>query len=63
MGRSIHDPAANPLVEEGKILYWGHGGVAKHFGKWLHKTPIHPKCGEEACDLVGHSSKVWGRSM
>jgi len=21
---------------------------------------IHPKCGGEACDLVAHSSKVWG---
>jgi len=63
----IHDQGATPLVEEvGKILYWGHGGGGSTFwqnGCTRLERPIHPKCGEEACDLVAHSSKEWRRSM
>ncbi len=39
-------------------------GVVQRFGKMVAlERPIHPKCGEEACDLVAHSSKVWRKSM
>jgi hypothetical protein len=39
-------------------------GVVQRFGKMVAlERPIHPKCGEEACDLVAHSSKEWRRSM
>jgi hypothetical protein len=39
-------------------------GVVQRFGKMVAlERPIHPKCEEEACDLVAHSSKEWRRSM